>query len=517
MQGESISGRIATVATLLFCLTLAGCGGDEPAAGGQPFDAETQSQANTPAEPIVKGLPDFTELVKTVSPAVVNISATPPKPDSNAAPGEGPGAGRPDAGPLGDWLKRFFQEHPPLGQGPSQDGGPAVPAPDEHVSLGSGFIISSDGYILTNRHVIAGAGQIVVKLNDRRQLVAKLVGADADSDIAVLKVDANDLPTVRVGQPDDIDVGSWVVAIGSPFGFETSVTAGIVSAKNRNLADNRYVSFLQTDVAINPGNSGGPLFDLAGRVIGINSQIYSETGGYQGVSFAIPIDAAMNAARQLRDHGEVVRGWLGVQIQDVDRKLAQSFDLNRPVGALVTQIMPNSPAAGSKIEVGDVILSLNDHAVGSAADLPPLVGRLAPGQKARLTILRDGDQKDIEIAIKALPAAYAGSRQGPTPGSDSDKNNAYGLSLAPLDDETRKTLDIDRQGVRITAITGGPAAEAGLAPGDIILSVGSRPVARPAEVLGALKRAGDSAALLVLRDGARRYIPLALDGSGSGS
>ena len=500
MQDISIVGRALAIGALSVCLGLTGCGSDSAEPGGQPFDAEVQAKSDEPAEPIVQGLPDFTELVKQVSPAVVNVSAMPPKP---AAGGQSPGSGqgRPDAGELGDWLKRFFQDHPPGGNMPQ------MPAPEDHVSLGSGFIISSDGYILTNRHVTAGAGQIVVKLNDRRQLVAKLVGSDVDSDIAVLKVDAKDLPTVQVGQPDDLNVGSWVVAIGSPFGFETSVTAGIVSAKNRNLADNRYVSFLQTDVAINPGNSGGPLFNLAGQVVGINSQIYSDTGGYQGVSFAIPIDAAMNAARQLRDHGEVVRGWLGVQIQDVDRKLAQSFNLNRPVGALVTQIMADSPAAGSALKVGDIILSFENHGVDSAADLPPLVGRVLPGERAELTVLRDGNKKNIQLKIEALPAAFATSGAAQAP---SEAGGNFGLTLAPLDKQEQQTLGIDRQGVRIQRLADGPASAAGLQQGDVILSVGSRPVARPAEVLKALHNADDSVALLVLRDGVRRYIALSL-------
>ena len=425
----------------------------------------------------------------------------PPKPAAGGPPPGNNSHRQPDAGELGEWLKRFFREHPPGSNMPQR------PAPEDHVSLGSGFIISSDGYILTNRHVTAGAGQIVVKLNDRRQLVAKLVGSDADSDIAVLKVDAKNLPTVQIGQPDDLSVGSWVVAIGSPFGFETSVTAGIVSAKNRNLADNRYVSFLQTDVAINPGNSGGPLFNLAGQVVGINSQIYSETGGYQGVSFAIPIDAAMNAARQLRDHGEVVRGWLGVQIQDVNRQLAQSFDLNRPVGALVTQIMADSPAAGSDLKVGDIVLSFEGYDVDSAADLPPLVGRVLPGESAKLTVLRDGKKKSIQLKIEALPATFTASGRAQAP---ADAGGDFGLTLAPLDKQARHTLGIDQQGVRIQRLTDGPASAAGLQQGDVILSVGSRPVARPAEVFQALNNADDSVALLVLRDGVRRYIALSL-------
>lgn len=514
------------VAWLVVCSLglLAGCGADQSQADNA-FTTPPASQADDAGsqrddDRLVSGLPDFTRLVKNVSPAVVNISAMPPKaePGENVGPGgappstpgpvpgQGPNPGD-SGGPghskgLQDWLKQFFGDEP-------EQQPPAMPPQGEHVSLGSGFIVSSDGYILTNRHVVAGAGQIVVKLNDRRQLLARVVGADAASDVAVLKVDARHLPTVRIGDVNALDVGEWVVAIGSPFGFETSVTAGIVSAKDRNLADNQYVPFLQTDVAINPGNSGGPLFNLAGRVVGINSQIFSQTGGYQGVSFAIPIDVAMSAARQLRAQGRVVRGWLGVQIQNVDRRLAQSFDLARPVGALVTQIMKNSPAAHADIQVGDVILSLNGRPVDSAADLPPLVGMTKPGDKPTLTVLRHGDRKDVSVKIQALPARFteqsnpAGPGEAPSPG-----DTPFGLSLAPLKAGERNELGLDKAGVRVTDVGRGPAARAGLRAGDIVLSVGSRDVTTPQALIGALKAADGTVALLVMRDGARRYLPM---------
>ncbi|RJS92113.1 Do family serine endopeptidase [Salinisphaera sp. Q1T1-3] len=489
-------------------LLLVACGGGDDSGDKLATKASGDTQSE-PAKPLVKGLPDFSQLVRQVSPAVVNISALPPDEpragtdESGDRGGETPG----DNGALGDWLKRFFGDEPD--EAPSRPG----PGGSEHVSLGSGFVVSPDGYILTNRHVIAGAGQIVVKLNDRRQLLAKVVGADPDSDIAVLKVDAKDLPTVSIGDPSKLDVGAWVVAIGSPFGFETSVTAGIVSAKDRNLADNQYVPFLQTDVAINPGNSGGPLFNLSGQVVGINSQIFSQTGGYQGVSFAIPIDVAMNAAKQLKNNGEVVRGWLGVQIQNVDRKLARSFDLSRPVGALVTQIMKNSPAAASGLQVGDVILSFNGHAVDSAADLPPLVGVVAPGDKAELDVLRQGKHKNVPVTIKALPSRFRASGEAPdgSPGARPGDRQPFGLTLAPLRDDERKRLGIEAHGVIVGGVTGGPARAAGLQAGDVILSAGDRAVDKPADVIQALRRAEGPVALLVVREGNRRYLTITPD------
>ncbi|MGB7754451.1 MAG: Do family serine endopeptidase [Salinisphaera sp.] len=502
-------------------LALAGCGsgdsqsGDQAQASHPPAAQDGRpSRADSSNQPLVSGLPDFTRLVKKVSPAVVNISALPPRgrqPSRDSAesgrssPSQGQSQGQ--DGALGDWLRRFF--------GGDDNGGghdiPQMPNDSEHVSLGSGFIISPNGYILTNRHVIAGAGQIVVKLNDRRQLIAKVVGADSDSDVAVLKVKAKHLPTVQIGNPNKLDVGAWVVAIGSPFGFETSVTAGIVSAKGRSLADDQYVPFLQTDVAINPGNSGGPLFDLAGEVVGINSQIYSQTGGYQGVSFAIPIDIAMKVAKQLRTTGHVTRGWIGVQIQNVDRELAQSFKLARPEGALVTQILKGSPASKADIDVGDVILAFNGHPVDSASDLPPLVASIAPGEKARLKILRNGDRRTEQITIAALPARLQGEQGGPgsAPHDKSQPNRPpFGLTLESLNTKQRRALGLDRGGVRVTDVAPGLAAKAGLQAGDVVLSVGSTDVEDRRALLDALKQADGPVALLVLRHGVRLYLPM---------
>lgn len=481
------------ISALLLILLLAGCGGDDTT----PVNNSGQ-------------LPDFTGLVKQASPAVVNISAVPATDDGNGASGQGgPGSGQ-GSGPGGDnplegWLKRFFDRgegDAPHGQMPMPPGAGATP----HPSLGSGFIISDDGYILTNRHVVTNAGQIVVKLNDRRQLIADVVGQDSYSDLALLKVDADDLPTVKIGDPSSLAVGSWVVAIGSPFGFETSVTAGIVSAKQRSLASDQYVPFLQTDVAINPGNSGGPLFNLAGEVVGINSQIYSQTGGYQGVSFAIPIDIAMDVAGQLRENGSVTRGWLGVQIQDVDRELAESFELKRPEGALVARIMPDSPAAAAGLQAGDVILGFNEHPVDSAAALPPLVGTVQPGKSAQVTVLRDGERENIDVKIEKLPAHLAGA--GALPGPEPEDQQPFGLTLESLDMAGRRELGIEQGGVRVTDVGAGAGADAGLQPGDVVLAVGSRNVEDATTLRATLGEADGPVALLVLRDGNRLYLAI---------
>lgn len=458
------------------------------------------SDSNEAPAPTAR-LPDFTGIVKAVSPAVVNISALPAEPEPAAA--EAPAAKQ---GPFEDWLHRFFE--PESEPGPGQPDSGDVPRYAPHPSLGSGFIISEDGYILTNRHVVRGAGQIVVKLNDRRQLVAEVVGTDKYSDVALLKVDADNLPTVSIGDPDELAVGSWVLAIGSPFGFETSVTAGIVSAKQRNLASDQYVPFIQTDVAINPGNSGGPLFNMSGEVVGINSQIYSRTGGYQGVSFAIPIDIAMDVAGQLREDGSVERGWLGVQIQNVNRELARSFGLERPRGALVARVLSDSPAAAAGLAPGDIILSFNEQPVDSAAALPPLVGTVAAGETVTLKVLREGERREISVEIGALPQDLAlrspeTAQQGaPAP------EKTHGLTLENLSEQTRSELGLVRGGVRVVEVQEGAGARAGLRPGDIILAVGREPIASAASLGARLAGADGPVALLVLRDGARMYLAL---------
>lgn len=503
---HTYSRRACVLLLMVAALVLAGCGDNADQSQKTRTQAPNQSSnasAGRSQIPVAQ-LPDFSALVKKVSPAVVNISAMSQGDQSRQTAGSGNDHSMPN-GPLGEWLKRFFQDHP---GGEGQMPLPQAPDSGPHVSLGSGFIISSDGYILTNRHVIAGAGQIVVKLNDRRQLVAKVVGQDKYSDIAVLKVDAKQLPTVKIGDPSDLPVGAWVLAIGSPFGFETSVTAGIVSAKQRSLADDQYVPFLQTDVAINPGNSGGPLFNLAGQVVGINSQIYSQTGGYQGVSFAIPIDVAMNVARQLREKGSVTRGWLGVQIQDVDRELAKSFKLSRPEGALVAQVIGNSPAAAAGLKDGDVILAFDGHAVDSAAALPPLVGAVAPGDTAKLEIMRDGQKKEIDVTIKALPKNALAMGMQPNGSGGGARPTPYGLTLESLSTKERHALGLNQGGVKVTNVAPGAGADAGLQTDDVILAVGAEHVEDARTLVKALHDADGPVALLVLRNGARLYLPM---------
>lgn len=310
--------------------------------------------------------------------------------------------------------------------------------------MGSGFIVSSDGYVLTNNHVVEGADEIIVRLNDRRELPATLVGTDPRSDMAVLKIEnGDDLPVVKVGQSRDLKVGEWVFAIGSPFGFDYTVTAGIVSALGRSLPSENYVPFIQTDVAINPGNSGGPLFNLDGEVVGINSQIYTRSGGFMGVSFAIPIDDAMNVFRQLRDKGSVSRGWLGVLIQEVNRDLAESFGLKRPRGALIAEVMADSPAQKAGLQAGDIVLSYDGDEVQLSSDLPPMVGRTPVGETAELQVLRGGEEIELQVEIGRLPEE--GSQQASAPSSDSSgpASAPLGMMVEPLPADMADSMGVE--------------------------------------------------------------------------
>ncbi len=453
---------------------------------------------------LAQGLPDFTDLVRENSPAVVNISTTQEVQAHRSAMPNIPGMPNPDDLPEGhpfrDFMDRFMDE----------DGRPA-PRFDSQ-SLGSGFIISEDGYILTNHHVVEGATEIIVRLNDRRQMTAELVGEDDRTDLALLKVDAEGLPTVRTGESSAVEVGEWVLAIGSPFGFEYSVTAGIVSAKGRNLPSENYVPFLQTDVAINPGNSGGPLFNLDGEVIGVNSHIYSRSGGFQGISFAIPIELAVEVAEQLRDGGSVSRAWLGVVIQDVTRELAESFGMDRPEGALVAQVMPDSPAAAAGIEPGDVIVEFNGRDVPNSGALPPIVGRTPVGSTAPVVVVRGGQRETIDVELEELPED-AGSRRGPSMEQGSSGSfDELGMSVEPLDGKQREALGLssDVEGVVVSEITGGPAADAGLAPGDVITRVNRQPISNMGDLRQILESAesGRSVPILVLRQQSQRFLAL---------
>jgi serine protease Do len=358
--------------------------------------------------------------------------------------------------------------------------------------------------VLTNAHVVAEADEVLVRLTDKREFKAKVAGIDKQTDVAVLRIDAKDLPTVKIGDPQKVRVGEWAVAIGSPFGFENSVTAGIVSAKSRSLPAEGYVPFMQTDVAINPGNSGGPLFNARGEVIGINSQIYSRNGGYQGLSFAIPIDVAMDVERQLLSKGKVTRGRLGILIQEVNQGLADSFGLDSPKGALVASVEPNSPAARAGLQPGDVIIKFNGREIGQSAELPPLVAATAPGSDVTVEIWRQGKAKPLSIAVGDLKTADTGSKSDDASGKPS---LALGLAVRPLtESETAETDGVS--GLKVEAVKDGPAAKAGIQTGDVILAVNGASVANGDELRERVSKAGNKLALLILRGDRKMFVPI---------
>ena len=447
-------------------------------------------------------LPDFTKLVEKNSAAVVNISTTQKVKHPRIMP-RSPQGNAPDPNnPFGDLFKHFFGEE---GEG----GG--IEQFDTQ-SLGSGFIISPDGYVLTNHHVVKDAEEIVVRLSDRRELTAEVVGSDERSDLALLKVDAKNLPIVKIGKSDALKVGEWVLAIGSPFGFDHSVTAGIVSAKGRSLPRENYVPFIQTDVAINPGNSGGPLFNLSGEVVGINSQIYSRTGGFMGLSFAIPIDMAMNVVDQLKNKGQVSRGWLGVLIQDVTRELAESFNMSKPKGALVAKVLPDSPAEKAGFQVGDVVVEFNGKEVELSSNLPPIVGVTKINTSVPVKIIRNGKTVTLSVTIGELPAEedlkLAGDG-GPKKMSD----NRLAVVVTDLTDDQREKLDIKKGGVIVDRIEDGPAAKAGVRQGDIILMVNNEDIKNASHFKDLVKDlpAGKSVPILIQRRGGPVFLALKVE------
>lgn len=451
---------------------------------------------------MARELPDFTELVEEAAPGVVNISTT------RTVEGRGPAfhdfGGReiPEIFRhfFGDRFGEQFQMPPGHGQRPRE----------ERQSLGSGFIIDEDGYVMTNAHVVDGADEIVVRLNDRRELQAELVGADAKTDVAVLKVDADNLPTLALGNSDDLRVGQWVAAIGSPFGFDHSVTAGIISAIDRTLPRDAYVPFIQTDVAINPGNSGGPLFNLDGEVIGVNSQILTRSGGYMGLSFAIPINVAMDVADQLRDDGQVSRGWLGVMIQPVSRDLAESFGMDTAEGALIADLDPEGPAARGGLEAGDVILSVNGNEVDQSSTLPRLIGQVPPGSEVELTLLRDGERREEVVTLGEWPDA----RGGAAASAAEEGPNRLGIAVEPLPEEKREELGIEH-GVRVAEIDpSGGAAAAGLRVGDVLVSIDHRAVEDPDQLASLVAELPEDRAVPVrlFRDGRSMFVAMRLSG-----
>jgi serine protease Do len=439
----------------------------------------------------VQGLPDFTELVEKQGPAVVNVSTT------SAARG-GPQSPVPEDDPFYEFFRRF---------------GPPQPRDYEARSLGSGFIISADGYILTNAHVVEAAEDINVKLSDKREFKAKVIGSDKRTDVAVIKIEASGLPAVRIGDPERLKVGEWVLAIGSPFGFESTVTAGIVSAKGRSLPQENYVPFIQTDVAINPGNSGGPLFNLKGEVVGINSQIYSRTGGFMGLSFAIPIDVAMDITHQLRTAGRVSRGRIGVVIQEVTKELAESFGLPKAAGALVNSVEKGGPADKAGLEPSDVILKFDGKTVNSSSDLPRIVAQTRPGAKVAMQIWRKGAAKDVTVTVGEMPEEKVAQRPGRRDSKSGNVVARLGLTVSELSAEQRKELGIG--GGLLVEDVQGAAAKAGIRRGDILMALNNQDIKSVEQLTQLLSQfdKAKSVALLIRRGDGALYVPLRLDGN----
>ncbi|HEY9192990.1 MAG TPA: DegQ family serine endoprotease [Methyloversatilis sp.] len=491
-QALKLSGVAVAVAALFF-------GGYEAAQPIHSAHAESAPAMSTSAAPnalaptaspaAMAVLPNFQNIVERCGPAVVNISVEGTV--KTAMRGQSPFGNIDPNDPFYEFFRHF---------------GPQMQAPQgaqiTH-GMGSGFIVSADGIILTNAHVVADASRVTVKLTDKREFSAKVVGIDKATDVAVLRIDAHDLPTVALGDPAQTHVGEWVLAIGAPFGFENSVTAGIVSAKSRSLPDEGYVPFIQTDVAINPGNSGGPLLNLRGEVVGINSQIYSRSGGYQGLSFAIPINVAAQVKDQLLAHGKVTRGRLGVAVQDVDQALAESFGLEAARGALVSRVDTDGPAAKAGLEAGDVIVRINGEAVGSSAELPPKIAAVAPGKSVTLGVWRKGHDHDVTVTIGEMKATQVASEDAGQP-----ERASFGVAVRPLSREEQRQAEVN--GGLLVLDAAGPAARAGIQQGDVILAVNGRPVASADELRKLLGAGGRHAALLVQRDEARIFVPIEL-------
>ncbi|HJV25768.1 MAG TPA: DegQ family serine endoprotease [Aromatoleum sp.] len=446
------------------------------------------------------GLPDFSDLVEQVGPAVVNISVI-----QKQRGNDDDVAGLSPDDPFYDFLRRFGV---PLPGAPGQPGH-GNRSPRISRGIGSGFIVSSDGYVLTNAHVVGeGESEVTVKLIDKREFKAKVVGTDKRTDIALLKIDATGLPTVRTGDPERARVGEWVIAVGSPFGFDNTVTAGIISAKARRLPDENYVPFLQTDVAINPGNSGGPLFNLNGEVIGINSQIYSRSGGFMGISFAIPIDVALKVKEQIVKYGRVQRGKLGVTIQGLDKDLAQSFGLSEPRGALVSNVEADSPADKAGVKAGDVVLGVDGQRVDDSGDLPRIIGDKRPGTSVKLEIWRDGKSHTVTTTLGEMRNEAATEPSGGTPRGE-DAGGKLGLTGRALTSEEASQLGV-RGGVVVERVSGA-AAQAGLQAGDVILALNNQPVTSLQALRQLVEKAGKRFALLAQRGSARIYVPIRIN------
>ena len=444
-------------------------------------------------------LPDFTDLVEKFGPAVVNISTT----STARSPVASQMPNVPEDDPFYEFFRRFVPQ-------------PGQPREFQSQSLGSGFILSADGYVLTNAHVVEAADEITVKLTDKRELKARVIGSDRRTDIALLKIEATGLPAVRVGDPNRLKVGEWVVAIGSPFGFENSVTAGIVSAKGRSLPQENFVPYIQTDVAVNPGNSGGPLFNLRGEVVGINSQIYSRTGGFMGLSFAIPIDVANDVVQQLKATGRVIRGRIGVVIQPITKELADSFGLPKAQGALVSSVEKGGPAATAGVEPGDVILRFDGKPISASEDLPRVVGGTKPGSRVTMQVWRSKASRDVQVTVAELPddRTKASPRRGVPGKPPAATPGVLGMSLIELNDAQRKELKIE--GGVLVENAQGAAARAGIRRGDVIVGVNNQDVKSVdhfRELMGQVEK-GRIVALLVRRGANSLYVPFRIDGGG---
>ena len=500
--------RIRTQAMALLALTLPLAACAQAPAPAAPAAAAAAPAPRAPAQPLVSGLPDFTNLVEQVGPGVVNIETTIVRSGRAQSRGMPPGGDE----DMPEFFRRFFgPDFQMPGQAPGgQDDAPRI----QGRGMGSGFIISADGYVLTNHHVVADAEEVTVKLGDRREFKAKVIGSDQQYDVALLKIEAKNLQTVRVGDSNSLKPGQWVVAIGSPFGLDHSVTAGVVSAVGRSTGgpDQRYVPFIQTDVAINQGNSGGPLLNTRGEVVGINSQIFSASGGYMGISFAIPIDLAMGAVEQIKKNGRVSRGQLGAAVGPIDGLKAQGLGLPDSRGALVNEVVAGSAALKAGIEPGDVIRSVNGTPVNTFSDLPPAIGALPPGSKVRLSVLRDGKEREItatltELTEDAERGAARPAAETATP--ETGANALLGLEVADLTAPQRQQLGLaSGEGVRITRVNGRSARDAQLSPGMVVLQVGRTPVGSVGalnKALGGYKK-GDVVMLLVRANGNSAFV-----------
>jgi len=496
---QSRSARRAVSMTIL-AVVLTACSGDSTAQQKQPVATAQAAVPTTPlpasdSAPLVRGLPDFSTLVERAAPAVVNVEVV--QTAQNVGNPGGPSADD----PLNDFFRRFNIPPPDLRGAPQQP----------MRGAGSGFIVTTDGYILTNAHVVSDADRVTVRLKDRREFQAKVIGADQRTDVAVIKIDAKDLPYVRIGDPSRLKPGEWVLAIGSPFGFDNSATAGIVSATARSLPQEQsnYVPFIQTDVAVNPGNSGGPLFNMQGEVVGINSQIFSRTGGYMGLSFAIPIDVAMDVREQLVKTGKVTRGRIGVTIQNVDAQLAESFGLDRPQGALVSSVVPDGPGARAGLKPGDVILAVNDRPIEQSTELPVIIARVKPGTPTNLTVFRGGKEQKISVSVDQLDNEPQLKTASNAQGKKSDEaSRLLGLDVRTLQPQERQ--QVETTGTLVVEQVTGPAALAGVQPGDIILGVNGKIVKTIDDLQAAARGATKTVALLIQRQDAQIFVPLRL-------